>query len=100
MPNVKIASTIPRGTPIADSGWRLAQDLAVEYESDEKYVIATNPCVDEYGQGSSKVEALEDLLTSLLDLFESLREQQQEAELSDELVQTLEKLDALLVEDE
>lgn len=100
MPNVKIASIVPRGTPVADSGWRLAHDLAVEFESDEKYVIATNTCVDEYGHGSNRAEALGDLLTSLLGLFESLREQQQEAELADELVQTLEKLDALLVEGE
>ena len=96
MSNVKVVSSIPRGTQIAASGWKLAVDLAVEVEFTEKYVIATNAWVDEYGHGSTKSEAVEDLLASLLDLYESLREQQQEAQLAEELVDRLGKLESLL----
>ena len=96
----KTVSTVRQGTPIADSGWKLAQDLDVQYEINGRYVIATNDAVDEYGHGSTKAEALEDLLTSLLDLYQAILEQRREAELAGELVETLGKLESLLVEGE
>ena len=97
MPNVKVAATIGRGTRIPASEWKLASDLSVEVEHTDEYVIVTNSWLDEYGHGSTKSAAIEDLLTSFVDLYESLYEQQQEAELADELIETLGKLDSLLV---
>ena len=88
---------LPKGTSINCSNWMLSMDLGVELEYTKEYVISTNTWIDEYGYGSTKKEALKDLLTSLLDLYESLCEQQQKADLADELVETLEKLDCLLV---
>ena len=96
----KTVSKVHQGTPIADSGWKLARDLEVQYEVNGKYVVATNDAVDEYGHGSTKGEALEDLLTSLLDLYQAILEQSQDAELAGELAETLGKLESLLVEGE
>ena len=97
MSTARIAFTVSQGTPIAITGWQLERDLAVEFEFAENYVIATNSWVDEYGQGRTKGEALEDLLTSLADLYDALLEQRQEAELADELQETLDKLESFLV---
>lgn len=97
MSTSKIVSTIPKGTPVAVSGWQLAQDMSVEFEFTGAYVIATSSWVDEYGHGGTKGEAQEDLLNSLLGLYGALQEQQKVAELADELTKTLGKLDSLLV---
>ena len=100
MSNVKVAATIPRGTQIADSEWMLASDLAVEVEHDGKYVIVNEAEMEEYGHGPTKKEAVDDLLTSLVDLYEALSEQQSLARLEDELLDKLGKLDSLLIRTE
>ena len=91
------SARISAGTFIGDSEWKLALDLGVDLECTEKYVIATNSWLDEYGHGDTKQGAIEDLLVSLVDLYESLRRQKQESQLSDELVDALGKLNILLV---
>ena len=97
MSNVGIVSTIPRGTRIGPTEWQLGLALTVEFQQTDKYVIATNSWIDEYGHGLTRAEAVADLLTSLLDLYQSLRQQQRDSQLADELLQTLAKLDSLLV---
>ena len=88
---------VPEGTSIGSSEWKLAQDLAVDLEYTEKYVIATNSWIDEYGHGDTKQHAIEDLLVSLVDLYKSLEQQKRESRLADELVDMLGKLNVLLV---
>ena len=100
MSNVKVAATIPRGTQMADSEWMLASDLAVEVEHDGEYVIVNDAAMEEYGHGSTKKEAVDDLLTLLVDLCEALSEQQPRAQLGDELPDKLDKLNSLLVKEE
>ena len=89
---------VSSGTPIPDSGWKLALDLGVDLEYTDRYVIAANSWVDEYGCGDTKESAIADLLTSLLDLRQSLERQQRESVLAEETRDTLAKLTILLVE--
>ena len=89
----------PAGIAIGASGWQLALDLGVDLEYTDRYVIAANSWVDEYGYGDTKESAIANLLLSLLDLRQSLERQQRESRLSDELVETLAKLNILLVAD-
>ena len=88
---------VNRDTIIGDTGWKLALDMGVALEYASTYVIATNPWVDDYGQGDTEQEATDDLLSSLVDFRESLERQSQAAELSEVLVESLYKLRILLV---
>ena len=90
---------IPAAAAIGASGWQLAQELAVDLEYADGYVIATSPWVDEYGYGDTKESALADLLLSLLELRQSLERQKGESQLSDELLATLDNLNILLTAD-
>ncbi len=91
--------TIPRGTCIGDSAWKLSADLEIELEYGVRFVVATSSLIGEYGHGLSRQEAIEDLLISLLDFRDSLRRIQEENHLADEHIETLNKLNVLLVED-
>ena len=92
-------STIPRGTCIGDSVWKLSADLEIELEYGDKFVVATNSWIGEYGHGLTRQDAIDDLLTSLLDFRNSLHRIQEEKQLADELIETLSKLNLLLVKD-
>ena len=87
---------IPQGTFVGSSEWKLALDLGVDLEYTDKYVIATNSWIDEYGHGDTKQSAIEDLLVSLVDFYESLQQQQRESQLAEELCDALSKLNILL----
>ena len=93
----KESARMTAGTPVGGSGWKLALDLGVELEYTDRYVVATNSWIDEYSCGDTKESAAADLLTSLLDLRQSLERQKRESQLSDELAATLDKLNILLV---
>jgi hypothetical protein len=85
-------------TPIRGTGWKLAQDLGIDLKYDHGFVIATYVLVDEYGHGASAQQAINDLLTSLVDFRESLERQVAEHSLSSELVGILDKLRILLTQ--
>ena len=90
---------VNKDTAIDDSGWKLALDLGIELEYTSTSVIAVSPWIDDYGQGHSQQDAIKNLLLSLVDFRESLEERRQQAQLSGELAETLEKLRILLVRD-
>ena len=96
--SIKVVEKVAAGAPIPDSGWKLALDLGVDLEYTDRYVIAANSWVDEYGCGDTKESAIADLLTSLLDLRQSLERQQRESVLAEETLDILDKLTILLVE--
>jgi hypothetical protein len=87
------------GTSIGQAGWRLALDMGVDLEYGRGFVVAANRWIDEYGHGNTDWEAVTDLLTSLVEFRESLERQSGENVLSDELVETLERLRILLVQE-
>ena len=88
---------VNKDTIIGDTGWKLALDMGVALEYALNYVIATNPWIDDYGQGDTEQEATNDLLSSLVDFRESLERQCQDVELSEALAESLYKLQILLV---
>lgn len=93
---VKAVAKVAAGAPIGASGWKLALDLGVDLEYTDRYVIAANSWVDEYGCGDTKESAIADLLTSLLDLRQSLERQQRENILAEETRDILAKLNVLV----
>ncbi len=95
---VKAVAKVAAGATIGASGWKLALDLGVDLEYTDRYVIAANSWVDEYGCGDTKESAIADLLTSLLDLRQSLERQKRESILAEETRDLLAKLTILLVE--
>lgn len=103
MTNIRVPyqerALLPAAAAIGASGWHLALDLGVDLEYTDRYVIATSTWVDEYGCGDTKESAIADLLLSLLDLRQSLERQQRESQLSEELLDTLDKLTILLAAD-
>ena len=90
---------IRSGTFIRDTGWKLALDIGVDLEYGRGFAVAVNRWIDEYGHGNTQQEAITDLLTSLVEFRESLERQSAESVLSEELVETLEKLRILLVQE-
>ena len=61
-----------------DTRWELAYDLPVEVNtSPEEVVIVTSLDLQEYGIGDSLEIAIEDLLTSLSDYFQSLESREE-----------------------
>ena len=85
---------IPRGHTWDDS-WELAADLHIEVNTPaEEPVVVT--CLDpqEYGTGDSLDSAIEDLLTSLSDYYQSL--ESREANLAPSAVKDLHTLRAYL----
>ena len=95
--NVGEVARIRQGTIIGSSGWKLALDMEVELEYTGEYVIATNSWIDEYGHGDTREEAIEDLLISLVEFRDSLECQNQRSQLAEELLETLDKLNILLI---
>ena len=93
---VKEGEKVAAGAPIGGSGWKLALDLGVDLEYTDRYVIATNSWVDEYGCGDSKESAIADLLTSLVDLRQSLEQQKGESILAEETIAILDRLNSLM----
>ena len=90
---------VSKDTSIDDSGWKLALDMGIELEYASTGVIAVSPWIDDYGQGHSQQDAISNLLLSLVEFRESLEERRQQAQLSKELADVLEKLRILLVRD-
>ena len=80
------SGTAPSGVPVSSKGlyyiparhswddcWVLATDLLVEIETTRESVVAiTYLTVQEYGLGDSFESAIQDLLTSLSDYYQSL----------------------------
>ena len=94
--SIKVVEKVAAGAPIGASGWKLALDLGVDLEYTDRYVIAANSWVDEYGCGDTKESAIADLLTSLLDLRQSLERQKRESVLAEETRDILAKLTILV----
>ena len=88
---------LPEGTRIVGTGWILAFDLGIDLEFTENSVIAASPWIDDYAQGANQSHAVQNLLISLAEYRESLERRAQRAVLSDELTDTLWKLQSLLV---
>ena len=58
-----------------DDAWELVTDLPIEMQtSDDQVVTTTNLSTEEYGIGATIEEAIFDLVTSLSDYFESLKD--------------------------
>ena len=91
------ATRIRQGTRIAGTNWVLAFDLGIDLEFTERSVVAASPWVNDYGQGPNQFEATQDLLASLADYRESLERRAQQGNLSDDLGETLSRLQILLV---
>ena len=68
--------TLPEGTPVGSSGWRLARDIGVETVQGDTSLIASYPLLDEYGVGPEYESAVQDLLISLVEYRESLQRRQ------------------------
>lgn len=79
-----------------DGDWELTADLVVEIQTSGEEVLAVSHhlTVEEYGQGGSVEEAVQDLLTSLSDYRESLEER--EARLGVSAVDDLAKLRGII----
>jgi hypothetical protein len=63
--------SIKQGTLIAN-GWKISSDLIVELKQEDSNFIAINHEVEEYGIGKTESEAIQDLMTSLVDYRISL----------------------------
>ena len=61
-----------------DDDWELTADLVVEIQASGEEVLAVSHhlTVEEYGEGASVEEAVQDLLTSLSEYRESLEERE------------------------
>ena len=61
-----------------DGDWELTADLVVEIQASGEEVLAVSHhlTVEEYGEGASVEEAVQDLLTSLSEYRESLEERE------------------------
>ena len=61
-----------------DDDWGLTADLVVEIQTSGEEVLAVSHhlTVEEYGEGASVAEAIQDLLTSLSEYRESLEERE------------------------
>ncbi len=58
-----------------DNAWELVSDLPVEMQTSDDHIVATtNLSTEEYGIGATVEEAIFDLVTSLSDYFESLKD--------------------------
>lgn len=68
--------TIPLGTLLGDSAWKLKAALVVDIRRDDLRYVAIHHSVDEYGIGATPAEAESDLLTSLVDYRASLERRQ------------------------
>ena len=67
------ACLIPAKRSWGDPAWELLNELPVEvHDSEPETLVATCKTVQEYGVGETFEEAIEDLLTSLSDYYESL----------------------------
>ena len=87
---------IPQETPVRGTRWTLATDLGVDLEYDPSGVTAWSPAIDEYGHGANSLEAVHNLLLSLVDFRESLERRNLEGNLSEELSDLLSTLKILL----
>ena len=76
--------------------WELTADLAVEIQTfgEEVLAVSDHLTVEEYGEGASVAEAVQDLLTSLSEYRESLEER--EARLGAPAVEDLAKLRGII----
>jgi hypothetical protein len=84
---------IPPHIPIK-TGWKLASSLMIAIQIEGNHFIAKVPFLDEYGLGVTTEEAIDDLLTSLVDYNESLL--RRESRLSEPLKRDLENLKKVL----
>ncbi len=79
-----------------DYDWELTADLVVEIQASGEEVLAVSHhlTVEEYGEGASVEEAVQDLLTSLSEYRESLEER--EARLGASATEDLAKLRGII----
>ena len=79
-----------------DGDWELTADLVVEIQTSGKKVLAVSHhlTVEEYGEGTSVEEAVQDLLTSLSEYRESLEER--EARLGSSAAEDLAKMRSII----
>lgn len=96
--SIRGISRVNKGTPIADTGWKLGLDLGIQLDYSDTAVIASSSWLDDYGAGESAEAAIQNLLVSIVDYRESLeRRVAANAQLSEELSSTLQRLQLLLV---
>jgi hypothetical protein len=92
--NLSFPRTIQLGS-IPDVRLRVIRPIAVELSREGESVIASVPELEEFGQGSTSSDALNDLGFSLAELLLSLQENQ--SRLGPDLVRLLGKLQTYLV---